>query len=175
MRALANARCFLSLGSNVGEREANVRAAIERLGRVGEVRKVSSFYETEPVEFTEQPWFVNCVVELKTELGAVELMRELLKVEREMGREREAVATKGPRVIDLDLLLFGDEVIDTEELTVPHPAMHLRRFVLEPLSEVAPEVVHPELRKSAREMLGELSGKDEVRKMQSARKLPKKL
>lgn len=153
----------------------NLRGAIERLGRVGKVRKVSSFYETEPVEFTEQPWFVNCVVELETRRSAAELMRELLAIEREMGRAREAEVAKGPRSIDLDLLLFGDEVIDTEELTVPHPAMHLRRFVLEPLAEVAPEVVHPVLRKSARELLLELAATDEVRKMESARKLPKKL
>src|SRR4051794_10396580 len=101
---------YLSLGSNVGDREGNLRAAIAKLSRVGEVGAVSSFYETEPMEIKEQNWFVNCAVELKTEMSAAELLQGLLAIEREMGRER--LQPKGPRNIDIDILLFGNEMVD---------------------------------------------------------------
>src|ERR1700747_2368485 len=132
---------YLSLGSNVGDREKNLREAVRRLGSVGRVQAISSAYETEPVEFTEQPWFVNCAVTLETSSRPVQLMQQLLEIERAMGRER--LWTKGPRTIDLDILLFGDEVVNSLELTIPHPAMQYRRFALEPLAEIAPAEVHP--------------------------------
>src|SRR4051794_35040518 len=114
---------FLALGSNIGERFAHLREAIARIGAtLGTVVRVSSWYETEPVEMTDQPWFVNAVVEIDTELEPLALMRGLLNIEEAMGRRREV--PKGPRIIDLDLLLFDDEVINTPELTLPHPAMH---------------------------------------------------
>lgn len=162
---------FLSLGSNVGDREQRLRDAIARLETVGLVVSVSSFYETEPVEFTDQTWFLNCAVALDTAATAEELMTGLLDIERQMGRQR--VQKKGPRSIDLDILLFidslkGDAVIDSLELTVPHPAMHQRRFVLQPLAEIAPEARHPLLKKTTRELLDALPAGQAVRKLQKA-------
>jgi len=162
---------FLSLGSNVGDREQRLRDAIARLETVGLVVSVSSFYETEPVEFTDQTWFLNCAVALETAATADELMTALLDIERQMGRQR--VQKKGPRSIDLDILLFidslkGDAVIDSPELTVPHPAMHRRRFVLQPLAEIAPEARHPLMKKTTRELLDALPAGQAVRKLQKA-------
>ena len=147
---------YLSLGSNVGDREANLKTAIVRLGELGEVAAVSSTYETEPVEYTQQPWFLNCVVKLQTEKMPRQLLMQLLKIEQSMGRKRsgeQGVArVKGPRTIDIDILLFGHSVVDTAELTIPHPAMHERRFVLEPLVEIAPEERHPVFKRTIREL-----------------------
>jgi len=147
---------YLSLGSNLGDRAANLRAAMDHLGRVGKVAAVSSFYETEPVEVTNQPWFLNCAVKLETEKMPKQLLTALLDIERQMGRRRDR--TKGPRVIDLDILLFGSSVIQTKGLTVPHPAMHKRRFVLEPLAEIAPDARHPVLKQTIRELRDAVSG-----------------
>src|SRR6266481_8507200 len=132
---------YLSLGSNVGDRAANLNAAIERLHSFGEVSAVSCFYETEPVGFAAQPWFLNCVVKLGTEKMPKQLLSGILDLERQMGRRR--LEKKGPRIIDIDILFFGNSIIDTKDLVVPHPEMHQRRFVLEPLVEIAPEVRHP--------------------------------
>ena len=154
-------RAAIALGSNLdsrfGDREANVREALRRLGELGEVKAVSRFYDTEPVGVVDQPWFLNAAVVLETELEPVELMRALLRIEQEMGRER--VVTKGPRVIDLDLLLYGDRVMSTAELTLPHPEMQERRFVLEPLGEVAGKWVHPVLGSTVGELLEQLQEK----------------
>ncbi|HEX4484736.1 MAG TPA: 2-amino-4-hydroxy-6-hydroxymethyldihydropteridine diphosphokinase [Terriglobales bacterium] len=156
---------YLSLGSNVGDREANLRAAIADLAVLGEVAKISSFYETEPVEVTNQPWFLNCAVKLHTEKMPRQLLAALLGIERQHGRNRSKERTKGPRTIDLDILLFGNSVIETKELTIPHPAMHQRRFVLEPMVEIAPEMRHPMLKRTIRELLNALpSGQQSVRK-----------
>jgi len=159
----------LSLGSNVGDREQQLRDAIARLENVGRVVAVSSFYETEPVEFTDQAWFLNCVVALETTATAEKLMSALLEIERQMGRQR--VQKKGPRTIDLDILLFrdpltDDAVIDSPALTIPHPAMHRRRFVLQPLAEIAPEARHPVLKKTIRDLLEDLPTEQAVRKLQ---------
>jgi 2-amino-4-hydroxy-6-hydroxymethyldihydropteridine diphosphokinase len=152
----------IALGSNLesrfGDREANLREAVRRIGELGEVRAVSSFYDTEPVGFLEQPRFLNGALVLVTRLEPAALMRELLLVERAMGREREGAVAKGPRVIDLDLLLYADVVMTTEELTLPHPEMKERRFVLEPLAEIAPEWVHPVLGVTVRALLERIEG-----------------
>ena len=152
---------YLSLGSNLGDRSANLRAAIERLGEAGTVRAVSGFYETEPVELRDQPWFLNCVVVLETRDTPRALLKKVLAIEREMGRLR--MKDKGPRSIDIDILLFDDRVVEERGLKIPHPAMHQRRFVLEPLAEIAPEALHPLLRKTARELLSELPAGQVVR------------
>ncbi|MGB8065727.1 MAG: 2-amino-4-hydroxy-6-hydroxymethyldihydropteridine diphosphokinase [Candidatus Sulfotelmatobacter sp.] len=156
---------YLSLGSNVGDREKNLREAIHRLETLGCVIAVSSFYETEPVEFTEQPWFVNCAVALETSQSASQLMGGVLEIEREMGRQR--VQKKGPRIIDIDILLFGDLTVNTPDLTIPHPAMAKRRFVLEPLAEIAAQIRHPVLKKTIGELLHALPPEQTVRKGQN--------
>src|SRR5882672_7837841 len=124
---------YLSLGSNLGDPAANLNTAITGLRALGEVAAVSSFYETEPVELTAQPWFLNCAVKLDTEKMPRQLIAAILNLEQSMGRQRKQ--QKGPRVIDIDILLFGTSVIEIPGLAVPHPKLHERRFVLEPLAE----------------------------------------
>ena len=141
---------YLSLGSNVGDREANLNTAIHRLRDLGQVVAVSSFYETEPVGLTSQPWFLNCAVKLDTEKMPKQLLAGILEIEQKMGRRR--TQKNGPRNIDIDILLFGNSVIETKGLTVPHTAIHERRFVLEPLAEIAPEVRHPVFKRTVREL-----------------------
>jgi 2-amino-4-hydroxy-6-hydroxymethyldihydropteridine diphosphokinase len=153
---------YFSLGSNIGGRQRHLRNAIERLSSLGRVAAVSSFYETEPVEFTNQPWFLNCAVALESTLEPPQLMAAILRLEQEMGRKR--TVQKGPRTIDIDILLFGDVVVDSSDLTIPHPALHHRRFVLEPLAEIAPEARHPLLKKTVRELLDALPAGQAVRK-----------
>jgi len=156
---------YLSLGSNVGDREAHLRDALARLGAAGRVITVSSFYETEPVEFTHQPWFLNCAVAFETGQTPQQLMTALLAIEEEMGRRR--VQKKGPRSIDIDILLFDDVVMDSKDLVIPHPAMHERRFVLEPLAEIAPDVIHPVLKKTIGELRDALEAGQAVRKIKT--------
>ncbi len=153
---------FLSLGTNIGERAENIARAIALLPEHGvrAVRK-SSLYETEPVEFLAQGWFLNCVVEVETDLAPVELMRALLDIERAMGRQRSV--PKGPRIIDMDILLFGPLVVRDVDLQIPHPRMADRRFVLVPFAEIAPGVVHPVLKNTIVELVAETADRSEVR------------
>ena len=154
---------YLSLGSNIGDRLANLRAAIDALGAAGiHVKKISSVYETEPVDYLEQSWFYNCVVEADTNLDPLALLRSLQAIESAMGSKKEI--PKGPRLIDLDVLFYGSETIATHELEVPHPRLHHRRFVLAPLAEIAPELCHPLLHTTAAELLARVSDHSEVRR-----------
>ena len=147
----------IALGSNLtsqfGDPSANLHEAVRRLGDIGTLTVVSSFYVTKPVGLLDQPDFVNAAVLLETELGPLELLRGMLLLEHQMGRDRAKVAPKGPRIIDLDLLLYGDAVLTTPELTLPHPAMHQRAFVLAPLAEIAPTMIHPLLHSTVADLL----------------------
>ena len=205
----ANLKVYLGLGSNIGDRRANLREAVARIEELGvAVLRESSIYETEPVGFKDQSWFLNQAIELRVDLevtfgGAVmadpieaaydqqhrdyasslrvlELHKALQRIEREMGRQR--TIPDGPRVIDIDVLLCGDMTDFWAEthglatamagppyLTVPHPRMHLRRFVLEPLCEIAPDAIHPVFKKTCREMLASLDDPSIVRRYDPAR------
>ena len=162
---------YLSLGSNLGDREAHLLDARDRLTDIGRIAAVSSFYETAPVEFIEQPWFLNCVVALETDLTPQQLMRSILRIEEIMGRQR--VLKKGPRLIDIDVLLFGDITLDSPEVTVPHPAMSERRFVLEPLAEIAPALRHPVSNKTILELCDSLPSGQRVRRIENRSCPPK--
>jgi len=144
---------YLGLGSNLGDRESNLKSAVEMLRVSGGILAVraSSFYETEPVGYVDQPGFLNAAAEVETTLSPEELLRLCHDIEDRLGRVR--TIRWGPRTIDLDILLYGDRVIDTEDLTVPHPLMHEREFVLRPLSEIAPGLPHPRLGKTVGELL----------------------
>jgi 2-amino-4-hydroxy-6-hydroxymethyldihydropteridine diphosphokinase len=153
---------YLSLGSNIGDREKNLRDAIAELPGAGaRVRRVSSLYETEPVDFTEQPWFLNCVVEAETDLSALDLLRSLRAIELRLGSKKEFA--KGPRLLDIDILVYGGATIDTPELQVPHPRMTQRRFVLVPLAELASELRHASWNATVADMLARLDDRSAVR------------
>jgi len=139
---MANHTVYLSLGSNLGDREANLRAAIGTLPDAGvRVVKVSSLYETEPVDYLHQPWFLNCAAEAETSLAPLDLLHALRGIEAQLGSKKEFA--KGPRLLDMDILLYGDETIESPELQIPHPRMLQRKFVLAPLAEIAPALKHP--------------------------------
>jgi len=146
---------YLGLGSNLGDREANIRAALEFLKRKNiTVLAVAPIYETEPVGFTEQPWFLNTAARVETNLSPQDLFRTLKEIEQEMGRT--VVIPQGPRLIDLDLLLYDNLVINSPDLVIPHPRFHERAFVLRPLADIAPGVVHPRLKLRVKELLQRL-------------------
>ena len=163
-KALHSQSVYLSLGSNIGDRAANLNGAIAALPEAGlRVQKVSSFYETEPVDYLQQEWFLNCVVEGETEVPAGVLLAKLREIETGMGSKK--VIAKGPRILDIDILLYGDETIATAELQVPHLRMAQRRFVLVPLAEIAPELRHPSWQVSVKELLAATSDHSEVRRI----------
>jgi 2-amino-4-hydroxy-6-hydroxymethyldihydropteridine diphosphokinase len=149
---------YLSLGSNLGERLVHLQNALERLRELGQIVAVSSVYETEPVGVAPQPYFLNCVVALETELMPKQLLARTRRIEEEMGRRRPSLraaqvpASKRPRTLDIDILLFGQTVMNTPTLTIPHPRLHERRFVLEPLAEIAAQLRHPVFKTTVRQM-----------------------
>ena len=143
---------YLALGSNIGDRETNLRAAIQSISGAGiPVLQESPVYETEPVGLTDQRWFLNMVVEAETALFPMQLLTRTGKIERALGRVR--TVDNGPRTIDIDILLYGNAVIRTSRLEIPHPRMHERRFVLAPLADLAPGLRHPLLRQTVRQLL----------------------
>jgi len=143
---------YLSLGSNLGDRGAILRTAIAALQSAHfDVSKISSFYETEPVDYLDQPWFLNCVVEGETDSQPLELLHALRAIETRLGSQK--AFAKGPRLLDIDILLFGEQSIDTTELQVPHPRMLARKFVLAPLAEIAPELKLPRWAGTVTELL----------------------
>lgn len=146
-------RVFIAIGSNLGDREANCRSAIENLKCAPRVRviKESAFYETEPWGKTEQPAFINAAVEIETDLAPKELLAFLKNIEEKVGRK--ARERWGPREIDLDIIFYGDRGIREEGLTIPHPEAHNRRFVIEPIAEMAPEFIHPILKEKVCDIL----------------------
>jgi len=157
-------RVYLSLGSNLGDRAANLRRALRMLGEAGvRIRRVSSFYKTEPVEFRPQPWFVNCVAEADTELTPFELLNTIKSIERAMGRRPGR--PKGPRPIDIDILLYDNVVARSPALTIPHQRLAERRFVLVPLRELEPTVRHPVTQRTVLEMLGDTRDSSRVVKL----------
>jgi 2-amino-4-hydroxy-6-hydroxymethyldihydropteridine diphosphokinase len=154
---------YIALGSNLGEREKILTTATDRLGRLGRVVGRSSLYETEPVGYRDQPTFLNAVLALETKLEPLPLLHALLSIERELGRDRSQGLSKGPRTLDLDLLLLGDAIVAGEALTLPHPALAQRRFVLAPLAEIAPRLRHPQLEQTMADLLARLPNEGENR------------
>jgi 2-amino-4-hydroxy-6-hydroxymethyldihydropteridine diphosphokinase len=152
---------YISLGSNVGDREQQIAAALQGLGARGvHIIKQSSIYSTEPVDVETQNWFLNCVVEVETELMPRQLLKALQEIENELGRRR--MVRRGPRVIDLDILLYGSSVIRTQDLEVPHPRLIRRRFMLVPLAEIASTLRHPVENKTIEELLADTQDRSVV-------------
>ena len=160
----SKAVAYVSLGSNLGDRAGNLLLGIRGMMEAGlPVAKLSNIYESEPVETFVQPYFLNMVAELRGELPAPnQMMARLLRIEYLLGRARDVV--RGPRVIDLDLLLFGDRTSASDLLTLPHPRMHVRRFVLQPLAELAPSLVHPKLHQTIATLLENLDDRSDVKR-----------
>jgi 2-amino-4-hydroxy-6-hydroxymethyldihydropteridine diphosphokinase len=155
---------YLSLGSNVGDREGNLRTAIAALPRSGvRVKQLSSIYETEPVDYLDQPWFLNCVLEVETELEPHTLLRALHAIEAQMYSKKDFA--KGPRKLDLDILLYGSETIATPDLQIPHARMLQRRFVLTPLAEIDPNLKHPSWQAPVAVLLDHLTDASQVRRL----------
>ena len=153
---------YIALGTNVGDREHNLREALRLLAEAGiHILKISSIYETEPVDYLAQAWFLNAVLEAQTELPAPDLLHKLRAIESAMGSKKPFA--KGPRLIDLDILLYGNDAIATPELQVPHPRMLERSFVLAPLAEIAPNLRHPSWPATAQQLLATLKDPSVVR------------
>jgi len=154
---------YLSLGSNLGDRSANLRAAIDALAPNVRVTNISSRYETEPVDYLDQPWFLNCVVEAGTSLAPLDLLQALRKIESQLGSKREFA--KGPRLLDMDILLYGNETIALPELQIPHPRMLQRNFVLAPLAEIAPSLKHSTWQANAAALFRASADKSQIKKL----------
>lgn len=155
-----NNRVFLSIGSNIENRQENIKTSIKEIKKLGDIKTVSSIYETEPVGYQKQNNFLNLVLKLETKLSPNKLIKETQKIENEMGRIKKI--KDGPRNIDIDIIFYNDEIINTEKLTVPHPRMHQRRFVLAPMKEIAGETIHPVKNKTISELLNKLNDNHKI-------------
>lgn len=153
-------RVYIALGTNIGDREKNLQTALLELGKNCEIIKKSSIYETEPVGFKDQDDFLNMVIEAETELQPTELIINLQEIEHRMGRVKEIL--DGPRTIDLDILFYERQLIDTPNLKIPHPRLHKRNFVLKPLMEISADFIHPKLKKSIQQLYKELKNPEKV-------------
>ena len=155
---------YLSLGSNIGQREQMLQSALDLLHcRDLAIRRVSPVYETEPVDYLDQPWFLNCVVEGESESQPLDLLHALRAIEARLGSQK--AFAKGPRLLDIDILLFGDQSIDTPELQVPHPRMLARKFVLAPLAEIAPHLKLPQWAGTVTELLSATSDRSRITRL----------
>ncbi len=149
------ATVYLLLGSNLGDRANNIENALEELNKIGIIiLKKSSLYETKPWGYTEQPDFLNLAIECSTNLTPFDLLREIKKIEIKLGREN--TIKYGPRIIDIDIILYDNLILKSDTLTIPHPLMHKREFVLKPLCEIAPYLIHPEFKVSLKELLNQI-------------------
>ena len=154
---------YLGVGSNLGDKQENIRKALELLQEQCEVRAVSSLYNTEPVGFADQDWFLNGVGKIETELAPADLRSFLRSIEERLGKK--SIRKNGPRTIDLDILFYGTRTINEVGLTIPHPRLHERLFVLAPLEEICPDFVHPLLNRSVRELKSGLKDEHQVEKL----------
>lgn len=153
---------FISIGSNMGDKYNNCIQGIQGLDALDSTKvvEVSSFYKTEPVDYTDQDWFVNGALKIETQLDPEALMLSLKRIEQALGQYEKSVRF-GPRILDLDILLYGDLITTGERVTLPHPRMHKRCFVLKPLCDIAPDVIHPVLKISVKEMLARVENDEE--------------
>jgi len=159
------AEAYLALGTNLGDRVENLKIALDLIRPQAQILKTSSLYETEPVGVKEQPWFLNQAALVETDLPPLELLGFLKGVEQQMGRQK--VELNGPRLIDLDILFYENLILETPDLVIPHPRLHLRNFVLEPLNEIAPGFIHPVLGLSLRELKSGLNSPEWAVKLNS--------
>ncbi len=155
---------YLGIGSNLGNRKKNIKEAVRSLARSSgiKVEKISSLYESEPVGWKNQPWFINGVIKIKTVFPAEKLLKRLLEIEKSLGRKRSEANRGGPRIIDLDLIFYGKEIIKMPgRLEIPHPEIEKRKFVLLPLDEINPRVYHPKLKKTVHQLLNKIKNNPE--------------
>jgi len=151
---------YLGLGSNIGDKQGNIASALCRISEICEVKKKSRMYLTEPVGNTEQDWFLNCVVEIQTEIEPKQLLSSFKSIERKLGRAKNV--KNGPRIIDIDILFYGNNIVTTKNLVIPHPLLHERLFVLQPMIDLNPDFIHPVLKKSIQELYKNHLGKEKV-------------
>ncbi|MBN2320318.1 MAG: 2-amino-4-hydroxy-6-hydroxymethyldihydropteridine diphosphokinase [Acidobacteria bacterium] len=160
---MTSIKAYISAGSNLGNRKANLEYALGELDRSGTVLQTSSYFETEPVGYANQPWFLNLAIELETRLEPPELLHLCVGIEDARSRKRSF--PNSPRTLDLDILLYGDIVVREENLIIPHPRMTERNFVLEPLAQIAPDLIHPILKQSIRSLLETCTDTSQARRL----------
>jgi 2-amino-4-hydroxy-6-hydroxymethyldihydropteridine diphosphokinase len=159
---------YICLGSNLGDRATHIKKALKLLEEKGiDIEKVSSLYSTEPAEVQQQPWFLNLVAEIATSLSAEELLNLCQQLERKLGRSSKG--DRAPRTIDIDILFYGDKVVQKANLQIPHPRLHVRRFMLAPLCEIAPAFIHPVYKKTISQLINDVKDSSKVIKLKSGK------